>query len=114
MIRSLRGYEQKTKLYFSALDTAVKVASSKKKAISNIRLVNDRFGVYLPSYLYRIASQMDSADRYKKVANFILDAEQCHGSKLTHKRLIALGKTFQAYLICSLAVSPPSERKSYV
>ena len=89
------GMSKRQKLYFSALDTAVKVASSKKEAISNIRLVNDRFGVYLPSYLYRIASQMDSADRYKKVANFILDAEQCHGSKLTHKdslRLVRLSK----------------------
>ncbi len=89
------GMSKRQKLYFSALDTAVKVASSKKEAISNIRLVNDRFDVYLPSYLYRIASQMDSADRYKKVANFISDAEQCHGSKLTHKdslRLVRLSK----------------------
>lgn len=89
------GMSKRQKLYFSALDTAVKVASSKEEAISNIRLVNDRFDVYLPSYLYRIASQMDSADRYKKVANFISDAEQCHGSKLTHKdslRLVRLSK----------------------
>lgn len=94
------GMSKRQKLYFSALDTAVKVASSKREAINNIRLVNDRFDVYLPSYLYRIASQMDSADRYKKVASFISDAEKCHGSKLTHKdslRLVRLSKLISLF-----------------
>jgi hypothetical protein len=92
--KSKRKIKRKN-LYFSALDTAVKIASSKKEAVDNIRLVNDRFDVYLPSYLYRIASQIDSADRYNKVASFISDAEECHGSKLTRKdslRLVRLSK----------------------
>ena len=86
---------QKQALYFKALDRAVKIASSEAEAIENIRLVNDRFDVYLPSYLYRIASTLGSAGRYKKVANFLSEAEKLHGRKLTHKdslRLVRLSK----------------------
>jgi hypothetical protein len=86
---------KKQRLYFSALDRAVRIASSDAEAIENIRLVNDRFDVYLPSYLYRIATALGSAGKYKKVANFLSEAEKLHGRKLTHKdslRLVRLSK----------------------
>lgn len=86
---------KKQKLYFMALDQAVKVASTKNEAIKNIHLVNNRFNVQIPSYLYGLASKMKTADKYNKVASFISDAERYHGKKLEHKdslRLVRLSK----------------------
>lgn len=83
------------KLYFMALDRAMKIASDKNQAISNIRLVNNHFNVKIPPYLYGIASKMKTADKYNKVASFISDAERYHGKKLGHKdslRLVRLSK----------------------
>lgn len=87
--------KRKETLYLMALDRAVKIASSQRQAIENIRLVNDRFDVYLPSYLYKIAGQIKTADKYNKVGSFISDAERVHGQKLTQKdslRLVRLSK----------------------
>lgn len=87
--------EKKQKLYFMALNQAVKVSSSQNEAIRNIRLVNDHFKVKIPSYLYGLASKVKTADKYNKVASFISDAERYHGKKLNHKdslRLVRLSK----------------------
>ena len=86
---------KKQKLYFMALDRAVKVATTKNQAIKNIHLVNNHFNVQIPSYLYGLASKMKTADKYNKVASFISDAERYHGKKLNHKdslRLVRLSK----------------------
>jgi len=82
-------------LYLKALGVAVKVASTRSEAISNVRLVNDRFDVYLPPYLYKIAEKMQPAQKYKKVGTLISSAENIHGGKLTQKdilRLVRLAK----------------------
>ena len=86
---------KKQKLYFMALNRAVKIASSQNEAIKNIHLVNSHFNVQIPSYLYGLASKMKTADKYYKVASFISDAERYHGKKLGHKdslRLVRLSK----------------------
>ena len=62
---------KKQKLYFMALDRAVKVATTKNEAISNIHLINNHFNVQILSYLYGLASKMKTADKYNKVASFI-------------------------------------------
>lgn len=87
--------ERRQNLYLHALDRAVKIAKDQSDVIANIRLVNDRFDVYLPPYLYKIASRLESASKYKKVGSLISAAEAIHGGKLSHKdtlRLVRLAK----------------------
>lgn len=89
------GNLKRQKLYLEALGTAVKVAKTRSQAISNVRLVNDRFDVYLPPYLYKIAEKLEPADKYQKVGSLISSAEHIHGGKLTQKdtiRLVRLAK----------------------
>lgn len=89
-----QGSKKTHQLYLKALETAVKVASNKKEAISNIRLVNDRFDVYLPSHVYKLAAEIP-AEKYNEVGSFIAQAEKSLGSKLSRKdslRLVKLAK----------------------
>jgi hypothetical protein len=85
---------RRQKLYLTALNTAVKVASSRNEALDNIRLVNDRFDVYLPPYVYKLAAQIP-AEKYKDVGSYISRAENDLGMKLSKKdslRLVKLAK----------------------
>lgn len=89
------GNLKRQKLYLEALGTAVKVANTRSEAISNVRLVNDRFDVYLPPYLYKIAEKLEPAQKYQKVGSLISSAENIYGGKLTQKdtiRLVRLAK----------------------
>ena len=82
-------------VYMRNLSYAIKKASTRNTAVDNIRVVNDHFDVYLPSYLYKTAKQLKRANEYASVNEYLKDAENLLGFSLNDKdslRLVKLAK----------------------
>ena len=82
-------------VYMRNLSYAIKKASTRNTAVDNIRVVNDHFDVYLPSYLYKTAKQLKTANEYASVNEYLKEAENLLGFSLNDKdslRLVKLAK----------------------
>lgn len=79
------GKKISTNEYTKALDISVKTASNVQEAIFNIALVNNHFGVSIPSHLYKIASKLGSTSKYASVQDYIEKAVKLHGKALSEK-----------------------------
>ncbi|NBO55545.1 MAG: hypothetical protein EBU84_13365, partial [Actinobacteria bacterium] len=62
--------------YNHALNVAIKVASSELEAVKNISYVNEKFGIKLPSHLYKLASRLGSASQYGSLDTFLIVANE--------------------------------------
>lgn len=78
------SHPHKTAFYFSALQTALDISKSRKAALQNIKLVNDKFGVVVPDHIYKMAAQVDTPLSKKDLLPFIKK-----GSKSANGRMIS-------------------------
>lgn len=82
-------------VYMRNLSYAIKKASTRNNAVDNIRVVNDHFDVYLPSYLYKTVKQLKTASEYTSVNEYLKEAENLLGFGLNDKdslRLVKMAK----------------------
>lgn len=71
--------------YTKALEISVKTASDAEEAIFNIALVNNHFGVKIPSHVYKIASKLGSSSKYATAQDYIAKASDINGKPLSKK-----------------------------
>lgn len=64
------------KEYNNALNVAIKVAKSDLDAVKNISYVNDKFGIKIPSHLYKLATKLGSANQYGSLDTFLIVADE--------------------------------------
>jgi len=64
------------KQYNQALTVAIKVAKSELDAVKNISYVNDKFGIKIPSHLYKLATKLGSANQYGSLDTFLIVADE--------------------------------------
>lgn len=79
-----------TDKYAKAISLSVKTASSIHEAVFNIALVNNHFGVQLPSSVYKIASKVGCSTKYSSVDAFLARCSSVYGKTLTEKESFAL------------------------
>ena len=73
------------KEYTKALNICVKTASEPEEAIFNIALVNNHFGVRIPSHVYKIASKLGSSSKYATAHQYLAKAVEIYGKPISKK-----------------------------
>jgi hypothetical protein len=81
--------------YMNLLGASVKVAKSIEEALFNITLVNNHCKVSVPTHIYKLASQLGSTSQYQNVNDYLNQASNLYGTKLSKQdnlRLVRLAK----------------------
>lgn len=73
-----------TQRYFQTLSAGIKIASSRKEALENVFLVNEHFGIEIPTGLYRLAFSMGDLSQYGNVDHFLKSASVKAGKPLNY------------------------------
>jgi hypothetical protein len=79
-----------TEDYLKALGLSIRTANSEQEAVFNIALVNNHFGVNVPSSVYKVASKIGNAENYSSVEDFLKKASEVYGKTLSEKESFAL------------------------
>jgi hypothetical protein len=79
-----------TEEYLKALGLSIRTATTEQEAVFNIALVNNHFGVNVPSSVYKIASKLGHAENYTSVDDFLKKASEVYGKTLSEKESFAL------------------------
>jgi intein/homing endonuclease len=78
------------KQYNQALNVAIKVAKSDLDALKNISYVNDKFGIRIPSHLYKLANKLGSANQYGSLDTFLIVANEYSNKPLKQNEKMIL------------------------
>ena len=84
------GGSVNTEEYLKALGVSIRTATTEQEAVFNIALVNNHFGVNVPSSVYKVASKFGNAENYASVEDFLKKASEVYGKTLSEKESFAL------------------------
>jgi hypothetical protein len=79
-----------TEDYMKAVGLSVKTASTIQEAVFNLALVNNHYGVSIPSRVYKVASILGKPSKYSSAKEFLERAAHVNGRTLTEKESFAL------------------------